>query len=416
MNAHKALEAVKKTKEPKLLNASFNQDQSCFAICHESGFRVYNTDPMELKMQRNFNSISNSDNSINGSGNSGSGNSGIGLISMLHRTNYVALVGGGKQPRFPINKVCIWDDLKKKPSIFLEFMSPILNVLLSRIRIIVVLKNKVLIHAFESKPKLLSSYETYDNDSGVADLSISENISLLAFPGRTVGQIQLVDISPLNKDRNLISIIKAHKSKIRYISISTSGSMIASASETGTIIRVHDTSTCSLLFEFRRGLDKAVITSMKFSPNDQKLAVLSDKNTLHVYNLQTQLQQHQQATELLQQQQMLQQGEWEITNKSHFLKKLPLLPNYFKSTWSFVSKNVGNKDDYINDFGIIGWSDNESIIILWKFKGIWEKYVIVENNDELALPGSSGSGMSNGTKHNRWEVVREGWRSFGDLN
>lgn len=365
MNTQRVL-TVTEDKEPRLLNAAFNQDQTCFCICHEGGFRVYNTDPMDLRMKRNF--------------ASSSGHCGIGLIAMLYRTNYVALVGGGRQPRFPINKLCIWDDLKKKPSIFLEFVSPVLNVLLSRIRIVVTLQNVVLVHAFESKPRLLSSYETCDNAIGVSDLSVNEQNSILAFPGRVMGQIQLVDISPENEGRNLVSIIKAHKAPIRCISLSNSGSMVASASDTGTLIRIHDTATCALLFEFRRGVDKATVESIKFSPDDTRLAVLSDKNTLHVFDV-----------------------AGTKGNKSHLLSGLPLLPNYFKSTWAFASKDVDRHDGIKPDVGVLGWSDDDSVIILWKRIGVWEKYVIVEE----ARPDTGRLGK---------ELVREGWRSFGEFN
>lgn len=380
MNTRRSIVETPTSDAPKLLNAAFNQDQSCFAIGYENGFRVYNTDPLDLKVKREFDDAG-----------------GIGFVRMLHRTNYLALVGGGKNPKFPLNKAIIWDDLKIKDALNLNFFSPVLNIFLSRTRIVVVLSNKVYVHGFGLPPKNISNYETFDNPLGIAALSqgIYQEVpttgtagsvtptssQILAFPARVQGQIQIVDISSSGKERNLVSIIKAHKSNIRCLALNKSGTMVASASDTGTIIRVHSTQTCSLLYEFRRGLDRAVIYSMEFSQNGSKLAVLSDKQTLHVYNV---------------------SGNQQQQNKQHILKGLPIKPNYFNSTWSFCSIHLKDENEtVVDDRGVLGWSNENSIIIIWKKRGRWEKYDIIDHDDDT------------GTKY---ELIKEGWRSLSDLN
>lgn len=431
MNTLQPISKNLQANELQILNINFNQDQGCFAVGHETGFLVYNTNPIDLRVKRSFN--------MNGNG------SGIGHITMLHRTNYLALVGGGKNPKFANNKLVIWDDLKRKNSLNLEFMSPVLNVLLSRIRIIVVLKNQVLVYGFSSPPKKFGTYETIDNEYGLADLSVNSTMTIsnsmsgshssiassvsnhiandnnkyqtLAFPGRSVGQIQLVDVSPSGQEKNLVSIVKAHKTKIRCLAVNRSGTLVASASETGTIIRIHSTHNTALLYEFRRGLDRAIITSMKFSHNDTKLAVLSDKNTLHVYHIAPITNTSGEASDFSTYKEAF------PVNRQHLLGNITLpipIPKYFKSTWSFCSVNtnkyhVGVPDsDSMNDIGILGWSGNDSIIIVWQNKKIWEKYVIVEKSNKPS--GDINDGLLAGNQSNsNWEIVRFNWKSLDNL-
>ena len=121
----------------------------------------------------------------------------------------------------------IWDDAKQKAVITLEFRSPVNRVCLSRSRIVVALHNSVHLYAFSSPPEKLSVFETANNPLGLCCLGSK----IVAFPGRTPGQVQMVEISTGN-----ISIIPAHGSPLRAMEISPDGEVLATASEMVAII------------------------------------------------------------------------------------------------------------------------------------------------------------------------------------
>ena len=69
-------------------------------------------------------------------------NGGIGIIEMLKRTNLLALVGGGINPKFPTNQLIIWDDHQGKIISKLRFNDNIISVRLRNDKIIVLTRNK----------------------------------------------------------------------------------------------------------------------------------------------------------------------------------------------------------------------------------------------------------------------------------
>lgn len=58
-------------------------------------------------------------------------NGGIAFAEMLYRTNLLFLVGGGTNPKFPPNKVVVWDDNQQK---CLGEMSYKTNILAVKVR------------------------------------------------------------------------------------------------------------------------------------------------------------------------------------------------------------------------------------------------------------------------------------------
>jgi hypothetical protein len=88
---------------------------------------------------------------------------------------------------------------------------------------VVVLNDSVHVYAFSSPPDKLSFAETAENPLGLCALSSKS----IAYPGRTPGQVQLVDIATDN-----VTIIPAHSSALKAIDLSANGELLATASDT----------------------------------------------------------------------------------------------------------------------------------------------------------------------------------------
>ncbi|PYH88321.1 SVP1-like protein 2 [Aspergillus ellipticus CBS 707.79] len=361
---------------PLSLSANFNGDNTRFAVGLDTGFCVFNTDPCELKVSRDF-------------------SAGIGLVIMLEQSNYLAIVGGGRQPKFPQNKLVIWDDAKQKAVITLDFRTSVLGVRLSKSRIVVALLNSIHISAFSITPKKLSVFETTDNPLGLVCLGQK----LVAFPGRSPGQVQVVELETGN-----VSIIPAHSTPLRAMALSPDGQVLATASEAGTLVRVFSTANCTKIAELRRGVDHAVIFSIAISPSNLLLAVTSDKSTLHVFDL------PHPRTPMHRSQSAASSTEEATNQKWGILGRIPFMPRVFSDVYSFASAHfeIGEEGPpgsvYVPPLGssfggpakgVIGWPDDSTIQVIGSGRdGRWERFVLRDGDD------------------GRRYCMREGWKRY----
>ncbi|KAK5988715.1 Autophagy-related protein 18 [Cladobotryum mycophilum] len=223
---------------------TFNQDHSCLAVGTSKGFRIYHTDP--------FSRIFSSDD----------GN--IAIIEMLFSTSLVALI---LSPRHLIIQNT------KRASIICEltFPSAVLAVRLNRKRLAVVLEEEIYLYDI-SNMSLLYTIPTSPNPSAICALSPSSENCFIAYPlpkpredsearrpahappqstyvAPTSGEVLVFDTLTLKA----VNVIEAHRAPLSCICLNSEGTLLATASETGTIIRVFSVPRGQKLYQFRRG-------------------------------------------------------------------------------------------------------------------------------------------------------------------
>ncbi|ESZ96581.1 hypothetical protein SBOR_3083 [Sclerotinia borealis F-4128] len=299
-----------------------------------------------------------------------------------------------KDVNIELPEVIIWDDSKRKVAAQLSVLTSVRGVRISRTHIVVALLNSIRIYHFLSTPELYQTYETAGNPYGLCCMGVS----ILIFPGRTAGQVQVVELKTGN-----VSIIPAHSGALRALALSRDEEVIATASETGTLVRVFATSNCAKIAELRRGVDHADIFSVSIAPSGQLLAVTSDKSTLHIFDIPHPSKPPRSETELSHRRLTSLGGgspttpEADTSHKWGILGKLPLMPRVFSDIYSFATATFSTGEEPLSASsnpltaseagpkptkGVIGWTSDESIIIVGAgTDSRWEKFILAEGGD-----------------------------------
>ncbi|KAM7534868.1 hypothetical protein Aperf_G00000109823 [Anoplocephala perfoliata] len=260
----------------------FNQDCGCFAVGTQNGFRIYNSDPLKLLQRWDF---------------SDSDGVGVGFVEMLFRSSFLGILGGGRQPRIPNNTACVWNSLDQKFILELTYTGNVRALRLRKDLLVVVLDTAVKVYTFKSSPQLLYQSDTCPNSGGLCQVSQTLDNPIIVFPGIREGYVSVIT-SPASTKISPSAIppprhFQAHQNALAAITLNTDADLLATASEKGTLIRVFNTRSLTLLHELRRGTQCALITSIAFDHDPtvedghliHRLAVASDRNTVHIFPL-----------------------------------------------------------------------------------------------------------------------------------
>lgn len=211
-------------------------------------------------------------------------NGGIGKIEMLKRTNILALVGGGENPRFSPRKIIIWDDHQGIIIGFLILNKEVLNVRIRNDKIFGVCDDKIYVfnlNTFEN----IKTLDTYKNPTGIMAISSGEFDKLMiAYPVEYQGIINFRNCYDSKSIQNS-KIIKAHESKVACLSINKNGTLLATSSENGTKIRLFNLNDGELISIFKRGTKSVSMKCITFSSNNIFFGCISDVGTIHIFSI-----------------------------------------------------------------------------------------------------------------------------------
>lgn len=199
----------------------------------------------------------------------------------------------------------------------------------------------------------------------------SEPRNSVLLPGANIGELRwLIPVTSSSPKADTESE-KCHENELQCISLNKDSSLLATASERGTLIRLYsieDDRKLALRKEFRRGSSLVSISHITFSQDSQLLSVVSDKNTLHIFYL----------------------GPHN-RNIYSSLWVLGSMSSYFSSEWSMLQiyipdcENITFKCIFINDPST---SKNEYALYVVGSNGILYDYLITLPVDDMNNPPS----------------------------
>ena len=349
---------------------NFNQTYSCFCIGTDKGYEIYRCSPLKRILKKHVPP------------------NGVSYVSMLNETNIVAYIKKDhSKDKKEEKKVIIYNEIDDVIVGILEFKDIIRQVLLNTSSIVVTLDDHAYVYSL-LKLNLQHKIDINPITRGIGCISpVINSIFYLGLTNNIIGGIKIMrfrvknryniinesnEHNSQNKNTNADinanttnnsiehinaknSIIMAHQSNIRFMTLSQDGKFIATCSEKGTLIRIYNTDNKHLVKELRRGSDEAIINWICFNKDNSHLLCRSKKGTIHIF--------HTDYKEERKQNNKLLYITGYINKYLSPLKQY--MPKYIDSEWSFAQFNFQGKST-ISSFSIT----EPNVIYVISFEGI----------------------------------------------
>ena len=228
-------------------------------------------------------------------------------------------------------------------------------------RLFVVCENKIFVFTFPTFENI-DIIDTFQNPQGVIAISANTEETIIAYPDKSKGYVRIKSYSSQKPDTSLLN---AHESQIACLSINYDGSLLVTASDKGTLLRLFKIDDGTLVQELRRGTENATIYSIAFDPQSKFLACTSDRGTIHIFTLANANKNIKEA--LIPPSESHGDHEFEglgsePKNKKSILGKITnffnMKKNYFDSEWSFAQFRIQDSQ------AICSFGDNNLIVVI----------------------------------------------------
>lgn len=243
----------------------------------------------------------------------------------------------GVSPRKLILFDCVHNNILTE----LAFPSTIIKCQMNKDHIVVALDEQVFIYDIWS----LALIKSLSCGKGGCISLCTGNLSYLAVPHHlTTGLIHIYNCGKDDIENLFSNGISAHKTKITHCQISTSGKYIATASTTGTIVRLFSLTSGDIVGSFRRGFHHALVTSISFCIKDEFVAVGSSSGTVHIFTINSLFignDSKSLESSLPESENKLNNQTDQVSSSSESKSVIPVSPvNFFQSALGTISNNV----------------------------------------------------------------------------